>query len=61
MLFIKAYANGGKGKRGTNTGNPRPRKGESMGDFYRRTKQSALGATPVTSGRMAPIREYRGK
>ena len=55
MKFIKAFAEAGS-KRGTDTGNARRRRNETMGQFYRRTGQSAMGATPKTRGKMANIR-----
>lgn len=61
MRFIKAYASGGAGARGTATGNPRGRRNETMGQFYRRTGQSAMGATNRTRGRLTNIRPVRGR
>lgn len=55
MKFIKAFAEPGS-KRGTDTGNLRRRRNETMGDFYRRTGQSAMGATPKTRGNLTTIR-----
>ena len=60
MKFIKAFAEPGSG-RGTATGNPRGRRNETMGQFYRRTGQSAMGATNKTRGRLTNIRPVRGR
>lgn len=61
MLFIKAYASGGAGARGTNTGNARGRRNETMSQFYQRTGRSAMGATNRTRGRLTNIRQVRGR
>ena len=55
MKFIKAFAEAGS-KRGTDTGNARRRRNETMSEFYQRTGQSAMGATPKTRGRLTNIR-----
>lgn len=55
-MFIKAYASGGAGNRGTKTGNARGNGYRTMSQYYRATGQSALGATRRTSGTLASIR-----
>lgn len=60
--MIKAYASGGAG-RGGRTVRPasqRRRGNESMGAYYRRTGQSALGGNSRTRGRLTTIRQVRG-
>lgn len=65
--MIKAYASGGAGGRGsqnragsgTNFARPasqQRRGGESMGAYYRRTGQSALGGNARTRGRLTTVR-----
>ena len=59
-MFIKAYATGGSGKRGTAT--PGMRKGNgfrSMSAYYRAGGQSALGATAKTQGKPATIKQVK--
>lgn len=62
-MFIKAYASGGSGNRGTATAGARSGRGfRTMSQYYRATGQSALGATRRTRGRLAPItRVTRGR
>ena len=61
-MFIKAYASGGAGGRGTATpGMPRGNGYRSMGAYYRAVGVSGLGATARTRGRMATIRPVRGR
>ena len=60
--MMKAYANGGAGRRGTATaGMPRGNGMRSMSQYYRRYGVSALGATGRTRGRVATIRPTRGR
>lgn len=65
MMFIKAYASGGAGGRGRGTvvrdASQRRRGNESMGDYYRRTGQSALGGNRRTRGRLTTITPVRGR
>lgn len=63
-MFIKAYANGGKGKAGVqrtvnNITGVNRRGGQSA--FYRRTGLSGLGGNARTRGRLATIRPVRGR
>lgn len=61
-MFIKAYASGGAGGRGTaSAGMARGNGYRSMGAYYRATGRSALGATARTRGRVATIRPVRGR
>ena len=63
-MFIKAYATGGAGGRGTAArGTDQRRRGnESMSAYYQRTGASALGGNARTRGRLAPIaRVTRGR
>lgn len=59
--MIKAYASGGSGasrNRGTavRPTSQQRRGNESMGNYYRRTGQSALGGNARTRGRLTTIR-----
>lgn len=64
--MLRAYASGGGGAGSQNRagsgsnfarGTGQQRRGnESMGNYYRRTGQSALGATSRTRGRLTTIR-----
>ena len=67
-MFITAHASGGLANRGAagertragqatgfDASRPAPRRGESMGDYYRRTGLSGLGATARTRGRAARV------
>lgn len=63
--MMKAYASGGSGKNGingkaANGQSLRRQKGESMSAYYKRTGESALGATAKTRGKPATIRPTRG-
>ena len=62
MMFIKAYASGGSGNRGTvvRPASAQRRGNESMSAYYRRTGQSALGGNVRTRGRLTTIRPTRG-
>lgn len=61
-MFIKAYASGGAGGRGTSVaGQPRGRRNETQSQYYRRVGTSGLGATSRTRGRQATIRPARGR
>lgn len=65
-MFIKAFASGGGGAGSQNRagsgsnfarGTDQQRRGnESMGAYYRRTGQSALGGNARTRGRLTTIR-----
>lgn len=58
--MIKAYASGGAGgNRGTavRPTSQQRRGNESMGAYYRRTGQSALGGNARTRGRLTTIRQ----
>lgn len=61
-MFMKAYASGGAGK-GTavRPTSERRRGNESMGAYYRRTGQSALGGNARTRGRLTTITPARGR
>lgn len=65
--MIKAYASGGGGANSRNNArsgvgtivrgaNQQRRGNESMGDYYRRTGQSALGGNARTRGRLTTVR-----
>lgn len=64
--MLRAYASGGGGAGSQNRAgsgnnyargtNQQRRGNESMGNYYRRTGQSALGATNRTRGRLTTIR-----
>lgn len=59
--MIKAYASGGSGaSRGRGTAvrptSQQRRGNETMGNYYRRTGQSALGGNARTRGRLTTIR-----
>lgn len=64
--MLRAYASGGGGAGSQNRAgsgsnfargtNQQRRGNESMGNYYRRTGQSALGATSRTRGRLTTIR-----
>ena len=71
-MFIKAYAEpktngtGSQNRAGSGDNFNRPtsaqrRGNESMGNYYRRTGMSALGATARTRGRLAAITPVRGR
>ena len=62
-MFIKAYATGGSGNRGTAVAGRQTGRGfRSMSAYYEATGRSALGATSRTRGRLAPIsRVTRGR
>ena len=58
--MMKVYASGGAGKgRGTTVrpASQQRRGNESMGAYYRRTGQSALGGNARTRGRATTIRQ----
>ena len=67
--MIKAYASGGGGtgsqnRAGSGSNFTRPtsqqrRGNESMGNYYRRTGQSALGGNSRTRGRLTTIRSVQ--
>lgn len=69
--MMKAYASGGGGVGSQNRagsgnnfarGTSAQRRGnESMGAYYRRTGQSALGGNARTRGRLATIQQVRGR
>ena len=58
-MFIKAYASGGAGARGTASGNRAGNGYRTMSQYYRGTGMSAMGATRRTRGRLAPITPAR--
>ena len=65
-MFIKAYAEPASGRNGVNgraaNGQSlRRRRGETMGEYYRRTGVSVIGATGRTRGRAATVRPVRGR
>lgn len=60
-MFIKAYASGGAGGRGTATANARGNGYRTMSQYYRGVGRSALGATSRTRGRLANITPVRGR
>lgn len=60
-MFIKAYASGGAGGRGTATGNRAGNGFRSMSAYYRATGVSAMGGNARTRGRLAAIRPVRGR
>lgn len=65
-MFIKAYAEPASGRNGVNgrAANGqflRRRRGETMGEYYRRTGVSVVGATNRTRGRAATVRPVRGR
>lgn len=62
-MFIKAYASGGAGGRGTivRDASQRRRGNETMAAYYRRTGQSALGGNARTRGRLATVTPVRGR
>lgn len=63
MMFIKAYASGGAGGRGTavRPASAQRRGNETMGSYYRRTGLSALGGNARTRGRLTAITPVRGR
>ena len=58
-MFIKAYASGGAGSRGTASANARGNGYRTMSQYYRGVGQSAMGASARTRGRLAPITPVR--
>ena len=62
-MFVKAYASGGAGGKGTavRPTSAQRRGNESMGNYYRRTGQSALGGNARTRGRLTTITPVRGR
>ena len=58
--MIKAYASGGAGNANRGTAvrptSAQRRGAESMGNYYRRTGQSALGGNVRTRGRLTTVR-----
>ena len=65
-MFIKAYAEPASGRNGVNgraaNGQSlRRRRGETMGQYYRRTGEAVVGATSRTRGRVATVRPVRGR
>ena len=61
MRFLRAYASGGAGGRGTASPNSRANGYRTMSQYYRSVGQSAMGATARTRGRLTNIRPVRGR
>ena len=60
-MFIKAYASGGAGGRGTASANRSGAGYRTMSQYYRGVGTSAMGATARTRGRLAAITPVRGR
>lgn len=61
-MFIKAYASGGAGARGTAVAGARSGRGfRSQSAYYRATGVSGLGGNARTRGRLAAITPVRGR
>lgn len=64
-MFIKAYANGGRGKAGTTASEINRQFGigrkNPQSRYYERTGTSGMGGNSRTRGRQATIRRVRGR